>query len=395
MSERTVACSVLMPVLNEERHIEGSVAAMCRQRFRGELEFLIVDGGSTDRTLEIVRGLAREDTRIRLLANPRRVTSSGLNVALGSARGRWVARMDAHAEYPADYLQLGVDRLLQGGTSWVSGLALARGRGPVSRAVALALRGPLGRGGSRKWVAKQGPDQEYELDSGVFAGVWERQTLLDCGGWDEHWVRNQDSEMAGRFLGRGEKLVLIPAMAAVYAARDSLPGLARQYYGYGVYRTKTWTRHPHTMRRSQLLAPAVVAAVAAAVAGPRGVRGLSRAGICVYGASLAVVGVRAAVDGERPADAALVPAALAAMHIGYGTGVLVEAARHGPPLAALARVLGFRRLATRLTTTPSAVFAPSLREALAPDDHFALVEGRSTNVRPANPRTGPKPFLDP
>src|ERR1017187_3969399 len=99
MSERTVACSVLMPVLNEERHIEGSVAAMCRQRFRGELEFLIVDGGSTDRTLEIVRGLAREDTRIRLLANPRRVTSSGLNVALGSARGRWVARMDAHAEY--------------------------------------------------------------------------------------------------------------------------------------------------------------------------------------------------------------------------------------------------------------------------------------------------------
>jgi len=93
-----IECSVLMPVLNEEHHIETSVAAMRRQRFDGELEFLIVDGGSTDRTMEIVADLARRDPRIRVLANPRRITASGLNVALGHARGRWVARMDAHTE---------------------------------------------------------------------------------------------------------------------------------------------------------------------------------------------------------------------------------------------------------------------------------------------------------
>ncbi len=360
-----VVCSVLMPMRNEEGHIVASVAAMRRQRFPGQLEFLLVDGGSTDRTMEIVAELARSDPRIRVLSNPRRIAASGLNVALGHARGRWVARMDAHTEYPDDYLRLGVERLEQGGTRWVSGLAVPRGRGPVSRAVGLALRSPLGRGGSRKWVAEAGTDREYELDSGVFAGVWARQTLLDYGGWDERWVRNQDSEMAGRFLRRGEKLILIPEMAAEYAPRNSLRSLIRQYFQYGEYRTRTAARHPHTMRRSHLLAPGVVSAAAAAVLAPRQVRRLARAGVSVYVGTIVLAGARALGDAERPVDAALVPVALVAMHFGHGLGALAEAGRHGPPLAAIAGVLGLTRGAERFSPSPQGVFAPSLTEALA------------------------------
>jgi GT2 family glycosyltransferase len=363
--EATVECSVLMPVLNEELHIEASVAAMRSQRFPGRLEFLIVDGGSTDRTPEIVAELARRDPRIRIFSNPRRVTSSGLNVGLGHARGRWVARMDAHTEYPEEYLLRGVERLQRGGTRWVSGLALPAGRGSVSRAVALALRSPLGRGASRKWVAEHGPDEEYELDSGVFAGVWERQTLLDYGGWDENWARNQDSEMAGRFLEQGERLILVPAMAAHYVPRDSLASLARQYFQYGEFRTKTAQRHPQTMRRSHLLAPAVVVTAAAAIAGPRRLRAGARLGAGVYVAALTWAGSRARREAQGPGDAALVAPALAAMHFGHGLGAFVGAARHGPPTAAIARVLGLRRISERLAPGPSRVFAPSLQQALA------------------------------
>ncbi len=354
-----------MPAYNEEAHIEAAVAAMVAQRFVGTLEFLVVDGGSTDRTLEIVRTLAARDSRIRLLHNPRRVTPSGLNVGLGHARGRWLARMDAHTEYPEDYVMLGVERLQRHGTRWVSGLALARGRGRVSRAVGLALQGPLGRGGSRKWVARDGPDQEYELDSGVFAGVWARRTLLDYGGWDERWPRNQDSEMAGRFLARGEKLVLIPGMAAAYAPRNSLRGLARQYYEYGRYRTRTAARHPHTMRRSHLLAPAVVAMLASALAAPRPLRPLARAGTLVYTSALARAGLQARAEAEHVRDATLVPAVLATMHLSHGAGALVEAVRGTPPLAAIAGAVGLRTLAARLAPAPEAVYAPSLEQALA------------------------------
>ena len=82
---------MLTPVLNEERHIARTVAAMRRQRTSGRLEFLLVDGGSSDGTRAILADLAAQDARVRVLENPRRTTPSGLNVGLAHARGRWEA----------------------------------------------------------------------------------------------------------------------------------------------------------------------------------------------------------------------------------------------------------------------------------------------------------------
>lgn len=365
-SEDSIDCSVLVPVLNEERYIRASVSAMLEQRFSGRLEFVLVDGGSTDRTRSILEELARQDPRVRVFENPRGDTPSGLNVALRHARGRWVARMDAHTAYPPDYVALGIERLQQGGTTWVSGPQVPRGEGPVSRAVELALRTPLGRGGSRKWGAPASDGAggshagEYELDSGVFAGVWERATVLRYGGWDERWPRNQDSEMAGRFLGAGERLVCLPQMAAQYTPRDSISSLWRQYWQYGDYREKTALRHPHTMRRSHLMPPALVATVLAAFAAPRPVRRVARLAVGAYALALTAAGVRAAGQAETPAEALRVPVVLAVMHLAHGAGSLKGAIRRGPPLAAIALALGREDLAAKLRHPVERVYAPSL-----------------------------------
>jgi succinoglycan biosynthesis protein ExoA len=360
-TRQAIDCSVLVPVFNEERYIERSVAAMRRQQFEGRLEFLFADGGSTDHTLELLTALARQDPRIRILRNPNRSVSTGLNVALRHARGRWAVRMDAHSEYPEDYVALGVKRLEQGGTRWVSGPQVPKGVGTVSRAVALALSSSLGRGGSRKWGERRaGAHAEFELDTGVFAGVWERVTLLEYGGWDERWRCNEDSEMAGRFLARGEHLICLPAMAADYAPRDSLVGLWRQYLAYGEYRTKTAARHPHTMRASNLLAPAVVICAGLAICGPRRTRRAVRAGLGSYVGVLAHAGIGALPRANPASDALLVPEVLAIMHFAYGLGMLAGAMRHGPPLAALASVAGADRLAEAIAPARESVFAPSL-----------------------------------
>jgi succinoglycan biosynthesis protein ExoA len=355
-----IECSVLIPVLNEERYLERSVAAMRRQRFPGELEFLFADGGSTDRTRELLDALAREDDRIRVFENPGRTASSGLNVALGHARGRWIARMDAHTEYPEDYVALGVARLRERGTRWVSGPQTPKGHGRVSRAVALALGSPLGRGGSRKWGGLDGQPGEFELDSGVFAGVWARETLLEYGGWDERSSPNEDSELAGRFLGDGERLICIPEMAAHYVPRDSLRGLWRQYQAYGEARFRTANWHPHTLRRSHLLPPALVLDAALAVAGPRIMRRPARLGLGLYAAAVAGTAIRSRLDAEQPGDALAVPAVLAVMHFANGLGALRGAVRNGPPLAALVRLGGLDDAARAPARRPGAVFAPSL-----------------------------------
>jgi GT2 family glycosyltransferase len=358
-----VDCSILVPVFNEERFIEPMVAAMRAQRFDGRLEFVFADGGSSDRTREILNGLAAQDPRIRVFANPRRTVSSGLNVALREARGTWVARMDGHTVYPADYVADGVARLGRGDSNWISGPQRARGHNPVSRAIELALESPLGRGGSRKWSPPTRADgaaaEEFELDTGVFGGVWRRHTLLDYGGWDERWDKNEDSELAARFLRRGERLICLPSMCADYAPRDTVVGLWRQYLDYGRFRALTARHHPASMRRSHLIAPALVIDAALTVA-PGRLGALARVGCGVYVAALAATGMQAARRSRSPADAVLVPAVLATMHGAHGVGELAGAARCGPPWAALALAAGLTGAADALEPTPESVCAPSL-----------------------------------
>lgn len=353
-SRRALTISVLVPVLNEEKHIAETVAAMQAQEFAGTVELLFADGGSEDRTREILGELAGSDSRIRLLDNPRRSATSGLNVCLRAARGEYVARMDAHTYYGSRYLADGVDRLRAGGTEWVSGPAIPRPTGPVSGAIALALASRLGRGGSRKWEQSEGSG-ERELDTGVFGGVWRRKTLLDVGGWDERWPINQDSEMAARFLTRGARLVCLASMTGYYVPRNSFPSLARQYFRYGFYRARTFQRHPHSMRKSHLIAPSLVVLLVAALL-PSSCGRIARRLLCGYGCALAASGVAALLRTRKPEESALLVAVLPTMHLSWGAGALAGTARFGLR-AALARVA--RRVAGPQAEVEEP-FAPSL-----------------------------------
>jgi succinoglycan biosynthesis protein ExoA len=358
-AEEKIDVSVLVPVLNEEEHIRESVRAMQAQQFEGRLEFLFADGRSADRTKEILQELALEDPRIRVFDNPRGRTPSGLNVCLRHARGEFVARMDAHTFYPTRYLADGVRRLRQGGTSWVSGPVIPEPTGRISRVVALALSSPLGRGGGRKWSSQAGAD-EIELDSGVFAGVWRRDDVIRFGGWDEGWPQNQDSEMAGRFLGAGERLVCLPQMAARYVPRNSLKGLFRQYRNYGYYRIATARRHPHTLRTTHGLPPAVTIVFIASLAAPRPLRALARLGLALYLAALGTDAVRSLPRAEHAADALTLPAVMMAMHLGNGVGMLQGVVRLGPPWAAIASAVGGPGRGENLERPADLVWAPSL-----------------------------------
>ena len=335
-SHGTVDVSVLTPVLNEADHIREAVAAMCAQRFDGEVEFLFMDGGSSDGTRATLEELACADPRIRVFDNPGRQVPHGLNVGLLHARGEFVGRMDAHTFYPGEYLKRGVERLRPGDVGWVAGPPIPHGSGKWSHRVALALGSWLGLGGSRKWDVSC----ETELDTGVFGGVWRRETLQHYGGWDEGWHVNEDSELAARFLADGGRIVGLPDMAARYVPRDTLGGLARQYFRYGYFRAKTARRHPHSLRRSHVLIPGMVVAAVAAVIAPMPLRRLARMGMVIYLITIAGESVRIArrPDAEN-GDARALPAVFATMHSAWGAGFLAGSARFGPPLKALLRLI--------------------------------------------------------
>lgn len=329
-----VDASVLTPVLNEEAHIAQTIAGMRAQRFSGSIEFLLIDGRSTDGTRELIERLTAGDARFRLLDNPRRTTPCALNVGLRAARGEYVVRMDAHTRYPPNYVAGGIERLGRGDVAWVSGPQLAEGADRGSRQVALALSSWLGRGEARFRVAG---GEEFDSDAG-FCGIWRRQTVERFAGWNEAWPNDQDTEMAARFRAAGERIVCVPELVASYVPRNSLHGLARQYWTYGQYRAKTSRHHPHSLRRSHVLAPGLALALTGAVLAPRRLRRVARGGIGAYASAVTAASVTAAR--EAPArDAAALPAVFATMHIAWGLGFLAGSLRFGPPLRALAGLL--------------------------------------------------------
>jgi len=330
-----VLVSVLTPVLDEEAHLGEVVARMQAQDLEGEVEFLFVDGGSTDASRAILAELSADDSRIVVLENPRRRTPFALNVGLRAARGEFVARMDAHTRYQPTYLRLGVERLRAGGATHVSGPQLAVGDGrPWSERVALALSTPLGAGGAS---FRSLSDDEFEVDTG-FTGMWRRDVLQRAGGWDEEWLTDQDCELAFRLhASEPGAHICVPAMAAEYIPRDSLGSLRRQYWQYGLHKVNTFRRHPTAMRPSHLLPPVVAATAAAAP-----VSRVARGGLAAYGLALGATAARAAAGGAKPADAAALPLVFATMHLAYGFGLFAGVRRYGVPVAAV--IAAARRL---------------------------------------------------
>ena len=327
--------SVLIPVLNEEVHLPETLTRMRAQEVDGDFELIFVDGGSTDRTRDLIELAAAVDPRVRLLHNPARRTPNALNIGLAAARGDFVARMDAHTHYPPDYLQIGIDRLQQGDVDWVAGPAIAVGPSGWSRSIGIALTSPLGTGGAR---FRHRSDDEFEAITG-FAGVWRRETVERHGGWDEDWPINQDSELAARMRAKGEKIVCIPAMAADYVPRDSLPALAKQYFRYGMYRCKTSGRHPESLRLANLLPPASFLTVLSSLIAPRSLRFASRSVLVAYITAVLVESIRVAGREGSPADLLKLPLIYPTMHFSHGLGFIVGCFRFGVPFEAILRVL--------------------------------------------------------
>src|SRR3954469_7704719 len=104
--------TVLMPLYNAERFVAQTLDAILAQTFR-DFEFLIINDGSTDRSLEILQDYARRDDRIRLISRPNTGYVPALNEGLGLARGEFIARIDADDLADPRRLELQVARLRQ------------------------------------------------------------------------------------------------------------------------------------------------------------------------------------------------------------------------------------------------------------------------------------------
>ncbi|MGW7521756.1 glycosyltransferase family 2 protein [Streptomyces sp. NPDC054796] len=335
------AVSVIMPVLNEERHLRSSVRHILEQEYDGELEIVIALGPSEDRTDEIAAELVREDPRVRTVPNPTGRTPAALNAAIKASRHPVVVRVDGHGMLSPDYISTAVRLLEETGAANVGGIMHAEGENDWEHAVAAAMTSKIGVGNAAFHTG--GAAQKADT---VYLGVFRREVLERQGGYNEEFIRAQDWELNYRIREAGGLVWFSPDLRVSYRPRPSVRALAKQYKNYGRWRHVVARYHSGSINLRYLAPPTAVCFVAAgAVVGIV----LTPWGFLAPAAYLAAITV-----GSLPAGKGLpfgarvrIPLALATMHMSWGWGFLTS------PRKLARKVIASRREPVLTPTAPA------------------------------------------
>jgi len=319
MSEPPVV-TLIVPLYNESRRIRGCLESILAQDYPlDRVEVLLVDGRSTDGTREIVKETiaAHPDARILLLDNERRIPAAALNLGIRRARGAYLLRLDAHCEAAPDFIRKTLEVLDRTGAACVGGAITSVGEGRTGRAVALAMSSPFGVGNAHFRHARE----ERSVDA-VAYGAYRRATFDEIGLYDEDLVYSEDNELNDRLTRAGRSVVLSPEIRVRYYTRETLGALWRQYFRYGMGRTRYMRRSPGSIRMRHLVPFALILVLLGTLAlGFLDARfWLACAGVLALWAAGAV-GATLRIGRARGGDALpLVPLAFFCQHFGYGLG---------------------------------------------------------------------------
>lgn len=280
-------------------------------------EVIIVVGPSSDGTREVAAKLAANIRGGKMLDNPAGDRASGLNLALAVVDAGTVALVDAQVLLDNRYLENGLGALAESGAGVVGGPMKAVGRSVVSRAIAAALGSRVGIG-NRRFVTggDAGPVDAVNL------GIYRRSTFAAVGGFNTGLLRTEDDDMFARMRAGGIAIWFDPSIQSIYFCRDSIPQLARQFFGYGY-----WKVALATIRRNALvprhLAPAALIMLVLSSALTSWVRWRPAVltTMIPYMLVLTAAGMRSVHLRWR--ERSLTPIVIATMHISYGMGTIL------------------------------------------------------------------------
>jgi glycosyltransferase involved in cell wall biosynthesis len=310
------AVSVVLPVLNEELYLANAVQSILSQDYAGALEIIVALGPSKDKTNEIAERLALADKRILLVNNPSGRTAAGLNLALNKSANPVIVRVDAHAEIQRNYISLAIEVMKSSGAVNVGGIMGAQGVSTFEKAVARAMRSPLGVGASRFHT---GGDSGY-VDT-VYLGVFIRTAVIAVGGFDERFIRAQDWELNFRLRKAGGKIFFDPRLHVTYRPRSTVKAVAKQYFEYGRWRRVVSRRHKGTINYRYLAPPFSLIAALLSIVLAVTLNTLFIIPAAIYGIFLILVSL---LIGKGIIEKILLPIVLFTMQMSWGLGFLTS-----------------------------------------------------------------------
>jgi glycosyltransferase involved in cell wall biosynthesis len=321
--------SIVVPCRNEETYLVRCLdSILAGDHPRERLEILVVNGGSTDGTAEVLAQYAATHQGIVALENPKGATPVALNIGIRAARGDIIVRMDAHVLYPPDYIRRLIAGLEESGADNVGGVleTVPAEDTPIARAIALGISHRFGVGNSHFRI---GIAERREVDTVPF-GCFRREVFDRIGLFDEELIRNQDDEFNFRIITRGGRVLLLPDVFCRYFARRSIGQLARMYYQYGYFKPLVVRKVGRVMTVRQLIPALLVAGLSGSAALAIWLPAARTIFALVAASYLALVLVCAAgaVRSHGFRCAVALAAVFPTLHFSYGAGFLLGIRDH-------------------------------------------------------------------
>lgn len=244
---------IIVGVKNEEKHIEGCIRSLLDQTMEN-INILVVDGKSTDRTREIVTRLIEEDHRIQLLTNEKETISSGRNIGIEAGTSEYVAYLDGHAYVDRDWLELLYTSFVEcekkckvGGVG--STYASPEDDTVFGKTVAYCVQtlfGGLGTSFSEE-------DEIHPVDTVAFAlyrrSILEKETVC----YDEQMTQCEDTDFNYQLIKNGYVLLKHPKAFVYQYRRNNLMEFFMQMYKYGEGRYRLAKKYSETLRYYHLI----------------------------------------------------------------------------------------------------------------------------------------------
>ena len=232
--------------LNEELYIEDCLKSVMEFEIPSDISIniFIIDGGSSDKTLDVVKEYSKRYSNIRLLKNEKKIQSSGMNLIIDHGDGDFILRLDAHSVFDKKYLAHCHNTAIRTEADNVGGvLNTYPGSDKYGAMMVQAISShPFGVGDSSFRIgSNEGP-----ADTVPF-GFFRRSIFNKIGKFDERLLRAQDYEMNSRIIHHGGKIWLNPEIKADYFNQPSLTSFFKKiFFLEAPYNAYMWHFAPYT-----------------------------------------------------------------------------------------------------------------------------------------------------
>jgi glycosyltransferase involved in cell wall biosynthesis len=225
-------------MLNEERYIKECVESIVSSDIpKDNFEVIFVDGGSGDRSVDIVDSYIDSYPYIRLLSNPKKFTPISMNIGIRASMGDYIFVLSSHAKYNSSYFSKLVYYIKELKAQCVGGVLTTdvKNRTPKSDSIKEVLQSRFGVGNAD---FRTGSKEIKSVDTVAF-GCYTKESFEKFGLYDERLIRNQDIELNKRIVNGGGKIYLIPKVESIYYARENFKELAKNNYSNGFWNILT------------------------------------------------------------------------------------------------------------------------------------------------------------